>query len=372
MTTLIAHWNGNINNYGYVIFHLSRASIVLGVLHKGLSIGQRNQSLIPNILAMFSFLWFLICLIGLAQFMNIIDTDVYYPNEELFTGFLGMDKPQIALISVLVVNILLYLNVGHLKWLKNVTLMLSFLLVSLLGSRQGFVFIGMSFLFYLLFSKSNKLMSSNFIRILPLIALILCFGIFVFSFIENDERFKILSDSFESKNPILALLGARDPVFFESFQDMANTELYYFGNGLGTEEIGYIEKDEGVFVREEGSLRTYFEGEIFRVLWASGILGVFLYSILFFRFIKLGVKIRFGKFKKKFGVYGSLLLSLAIINILYSFGQFNLFTTSGQNIPFLYLIWFVLSLLYSKLSLIVRGVAIKNKVNAGHTYHSSL
>jgi hypothetical protein len=350
-TTFLAFKNGDINNIGNVFLHFFRALMVIGVFYKGYQIGYtKSLNFIGKILEMYVFVWFFILVIGFLEFYNIIDTNVYNKDNSNFSGFFGMDKPQIALITVTVFNISLYLSFQKFNVLKYLVIILSSIILFLLGSRQGLVFLIISVILYLFittFYRTNRLFKLRNVIFMVLLAFI---AFKSQSFIGNNDKFQVVISSLNSENVIYSFLNSRDPMFIESFENVLNDNSNLIGNGIGTEESGYEINADETLSRDKYIDRTYFEGEIFRVFWVSGILGVAIYIIMYTILFIKAIKSLNNRLTYKERLIASILFSLVILNFLYSFGQFNIFTTDSQNIPFLYIIWFIFGILYSNLN----------------------
>lgn len=342
-TTVVAYNLGNINNLGNVFIHFFRATVVIFSFLWGLYLGYYFNKLYI-IMKIFIFTWIIILLIGILEYLNLIDTNVYFTG--VFSGFFGLDKPQIALFTVNFFLIIIFIYKDKIS-LLSLGLILSFFIILAIGSRQGLIYLILSCVLFIFYKIKYQFI--NFIKFYFIPTLIFTSALSFFVIPMLDERFSsILHLADNNESWILSLFTSRDPQFLNSWDYLIEDSYFFIGHGLGTENSGYVQNELNQLIKDPFSERTYFEGEFFRVLWSSGIVGVFLYLSFYFYLGKSCFKAMFSN--PNFKTYSYLLLSLLLINFLFGMGQFGIFTTDGQNIPFIYFILFLYGIIYSSIN----------------------
>jgi hypothetical protein len=346
LTTTISFVTASTKMIGDAVLHLVRITFVLIVFKNTIIKYKKHPNKLNVSLKILSLIWIVILVIGLLQKTQIINTDFIFSkngfyNGSILLGFMGFDKPQLALLAVTFINIVFYIDFKKSNILKLIIIPLSILTILSIGSRQGLLYIMLSFIIYLFNSNSSK-------RLLYYIPIAILLTVFIISAINNNsnkilqEKFKPIEELIKGKSEIKSLAENRDPLFMDSFSYLINNpKIILFGSGLGNEESGYIQDEFGLLVKDESVTRTYFEGEIFRILWVNGIIGVILYILIMYSFLRIGLitNLKENDVEKK--KYAKLLISLSIIFVLYSFGQLNLFTTTSSNISFIYFSWWL-------------------------------
>ena len=343
----------SIKHLGDFILHIFRAIMVLTVLKVSMYKYKNNPFLLIKHLRILSLLWFFLLVISILQWTNVIDTNFikYFSDaygRTYLSGFMGLDKPQIALFSVVFINILLYSSLEN--WINRIIyLFLVILIVTitlLIGSRQGLLYLSLSFLLYIIFSFSIRNIFKNTAFILSIILALLYIAANTKG-ISKTTNYDPLINFVSGKTNISSLAESRDPLFLDSWLLMiSNPENIVIGNGLGNEAFGYYENNEGVLVKDNSVTRTYFEGEIFRIMWTNGILGVIIFLIIAIKLIRIGWK-NIRKDNIRIVSASRLLIVLTVLILLFSFGQFSLFTMNRWNTPFVYFIWWLLGSLIS-------------------------
>ncbi|MBN1180696.1 MAG: hypothetical protein JXB49_00315 [Bacteroidales bacterium] len=347
IATINAYFNNNTINISDAIFHIVRACIVVSVFKYSVFKNFNNKICIQESFHVLLTVWLLLLFVGVLEWLNIVSTDIVkrnisYNSYGYIFGFMGLDKPQIALFSVAILNVVLYIKLS-LRFevvIKFLIVFLTLLIIVNIGSRQGLIFSVFSFLVYLFNSSTFR----NFwVRIITGLGVLF---VIIFMFLQHvgikNERFITIIDFFSGKSNLLALAESRDPFFMESVNYViGNRWMLFVGNGLGTEESGYYVDENGLLRKDDNKVRTYFEGEIFRILWVTGIIGFLLYIILIFRFIKYGINKEKTTERIDLKNMAKLLISISLIFLVYSTGQFFLFTLNAHNALFAYFTWWL-------------------------------
>lgn len=298
--------------------------------------------------------WTLYAVFGVLQLLGALDTDAFWiirrealdpadKYDAVSFGFLGMDKPQIALWALYggIFSVCFFL---HKKGWKSVCylfpLLLSLIIILIINSRTAFaaMFLGMIVLFLLNYRKIAKTALLSSATILSLFLLVSFAGGYFWELLGPERQAVYLARNLalvEAKD-FEGLLAARDETIVPLLKYIADDEhRLSLGSGVST--------DRSDLTREVS--RTYAEGELFRVLWAGGIVSLAGYVAL----LCLLGRVRFSNWRGKTELHrinGEMLFLMIVVGAISAFSQYHLFTTTQYNIPILYLVWSYMGMLW--------------------------
>jgi hypothetical protein len=296
--------------------------------------------------------WTVYAAAGLAQFAGVWDVDAFWARDGVFnlhheptSGFMGMDKPQLALWANYVTLMAMWLRLKApqpLRWLLAATAPLSAVIVVLIGSRQGTLYLVLG----IVGSIGIQAVSGRRAPQLPLMISGICvFGLILpvlWSSVDPSrvERALASFQVFDRASSINDLANERDSTSLPLLDYITQSpHRLFLGSGVATENSGYDEKGRPY------RRRTYAEGEFERLLWSGGFVALGSYLtilILIFR-----TSIQAFSSARDLHIHNSacLLFMLSAIGVLFCFGQYHLFTVLYHNIPCSYILWASLGLL---------------------------
>lgn len=332
---------------GDVAFFVFRSAAQLGFFLWAARTGAAVRSVKPLLWIPAAF-WLLFAVLGIMQFAGAIDVDAFwYLNSDykslqhLTSGFMGMDKPQLALWSGYVTCIALWLALTDSRAIGFAVLSVlvaSVLIVLAIGSRQGLLGVGVAMVCTPSLVALKGMGRFRLMRLAVGLAAMLAVGPLVWNSIDAGRREWMLLQ-FEQLERITSmdeLARQRDSSTPDLIRYIADRpHRLYFGSGVGTES-GDGQNPQGI--------RTYAEGEYLRVLWSGGLLSLACYVGVLVILLRQSVRGLLCNFRFQRGE-GALLSSMTIVGAFFAFGQFHLFTTMYHNVPCNYLLMITAGLL---------------------------
>jgi hypothetical protein len=291
--------------------------------------------------------WFVYAIAGIMQYLGVLDTNVFWAYHDpanqrnVTTGFMAMDAPQISVWATFGAAWALWLSEtakGWLRWLLLCMPSTSIILCICVASRYGLVG---SCLATLLTSAVVIRGRSGMTRLAfaaVVIAALIPFASQYWDVLPLEQKQHI-----ETKFAILAAirspseaLDARDSSTQFLIQYISSNPLrLVVGSGIATE------CDAGCEVR------TYAEGDFIRVLWAGGLVALLSYLAILAMLVRRAITTMHSTTRKCVKHTPALLLVSTFLCLVYSVGQFNLFTNFEFNMPIYYVLWLVIGALYA-------------------------
>jgi hypothetical protein len=329
---------------GDVAIFILRSAAQLGFFWWAARTGAAVLTVKP-LLAIPAAFWLLFMIFGILQFTGMIDIDAFwYLNRDftpthLTSGFMGMDKPQLALWSSYGTCIALWLmaaDSGGLGWAALTIPFLSGLVILSIGSRQGLIGIGLAMVCASVLIGLSSSGRKRLIRVPLALAAALAVWPVAWNSIDRNRREFILSEfeQLQDATSLDELARRRDPTSLILVGYISSDpHRLYLGSGVATD------KDPG-----DGGLRTFAEGEYLRVLWSGGVISLACYVALLLVLLGQGARSLWCEFRFQQGE-GALLCAMTMVGGFFAFGQHHLATTMYHNVPCNYLLMMTAGLL---------------------------
>lgn len=304
-------------------------------------------------------LWLIFAGAGLAQFVGFINVDAFWTRErqwirhdDLVSGFMGMDKPQLALWAAYTSVIAMWLNTGQrntLGWIAAFTLPISALIVVLIGSRQGIVALCMLMVTSAIIQIARRRPAPQFASVLAGLVILWIVAPLLWNAADPARRARATTkfEEFLRVSSADDLANKRDSSAFSLLQYIwESPHRVILGSGVTTEKSGYTQDRRRLRV----GLRTYAEGEFLRLLWAGGLVSLISYLVVLGAMSVTALKGLGRRDRPAIADSAGLLFVLTLTGAAFALGQFHLFTVLYHNVPCCYMLWVVSGILMGHLA----------------------
>ena len=328
-----------------------RSIVQLGFFVWAYRVGIRSRKPLQLLLVPV-LLWVVFATAGILQFAGLLNVDAFWQINAryrdtrqggLVSGFMGMDKPQLALWANYALVIALWVRSEKgMRWLLWLVLPLSVTTVLLIGSRQGLI--ALAFVLFVTLVIQWRVGQLTWLPqavVASIICALLLPALFGAVGWAQLQRAVGKFEELRRVGSVQQLVDARDRTTRKLFSYiLQNTQRLTVGSGIATESPpGGPPPDRG------GGPRTYAEGEFLRLLWAGGLISVFFYLLILGMFLRNAARGLDLRAPASIQTVGGLLLTVTLTGILFCFGQFHMFTVNYQNVPCNYLLWIASGLL---------------------------
>ena len=357
---LAQSWLGETIELGKLIEFIPRSACNVAFFTWAYRTGFSNRRALV-LLTIPPLFWLVFAGAGLAQFVGLLNVDAFWRQNWQFvyrgamtSGFMGMDKPQLALWAAYTSVIAIWLNTGRRRALgrmASITLPISALIVLLIGSRQGILALCVVMVTSAIIQIARRRPARQFAPVLAGLVILGLVGPVLWSAVDPVRRARATA-SFEELLQVSSaddLANKRDSSTLTLLQYILdNPHRLILGSGVGTEKSGYIYTPD--FTRWPAGFRTYAEGEFVRLLWAGGLVSLISYLVVLGVMCATAIK---GLGRRNGPVTADaagLLFTLTVTGSFFALGQYHLFTALYHNVPCCYLLWVVSGILMGHLA----------------------
>ena len=354
---LAQSWLGETIELGKLIEFIPRSACNVAFFTWAYRTGFSNRRALV-LLAIPVLLWLVFVGAGLAQFVGLLNVDAFWTLHrqyihpwELATGFMGMDKPQLALWAAYISVIAMWLNTGRRStrgWLASITLPTSALIVALIGSRQGLLALCVLMATSVIVQIVRRRPAPQFVPVLAGLVILGLVGPVLWNAVDPVRRARMTAkfDVLRQVSSVDDLVNKRDSSIGVDLLPyiLGNPHRLILGSGVATDKWGYT------LERTHAVRTTYAEGEFLRLLWAGGLVSLISYLVVLGAMCATALK---GLGRRNGPVTADaagLLLTLTVTGSFFALGQFHLFTVLAHNIPCCYLLWVVSGILMGHLA----------------------